>query len=99
MRKKNVNSPPIYKRRSENELQRLYSEAEEIKNKAWPHHMFGESFEEKVAALRTIVRCNYLKAFCGCMIHSKVGLSYKEEKIDFLFKNRDRFEKEEINGI
>jgi hypothetical protein len=92
-------SAPIYKIRSENELLQKNDEAELIKDGAWRHYKFDETLEERIAALRTIVRCQYIKAFCGRMNHSKVGLSYKELKEYYFRKNPTRFQKEEMNGI
>src|ERR1035437_3761376 len=92
-------SAPIYKIRSENELLQKNDEAELIKDGAWCHYIYDETLEERISALRTIVRSQYIKAFCGRMNHSKVGLSYKEFKEYYLHKNSTRFQKEELNGI
>ena len=92
-------SAPIYKTRSEKELLHKNDEAELIKEGAWCHYYYDKTLNERIAALRTIVRCQYIKAFCGRMNHSKVGLSYKELKEYYLHKNPDRFQQEEINGL
>jgi hypothetical protein len=92
-------SSPIYKTRSEIELLHKNDEAELIKEGAWLHYIYDKTLEERISALRTIVRSKYIQAFCGRMNHSKVGLSYKELKDYYLSKNPTRFQQEEINGI
>ena len=90
---------PIRKMRSEKEMLRKSNEAELIKDGAWRHYTFDKSRKKKIAALRTIVRCHYIKSFCARMNISKVGLSYKEFKEYYFRTNPTRFQKEEINGI